>query len=208
LAAISAASGVAIDTNKSTLAYTNAYVLTNVYLVATTNSGKGTYSTNFYFATNYAGLTNLAGAGLTLSTNLAYNQTTGGWAIVDGTTISGVSNIGTFFGASAYGYGGFDGNMKALDSVSENIYTGSYALAQAYANLNTSSNTWSVNVSGIGGSASASPKNLGTTKAPAYINTSDANVPVAGSGQAVSPTSTNYYTFKGTESITFWKVLP
>jgi hypothetical protein len=206
LAAINAAGGPAVAATSS-LAYTNSYVLTNGYVVVFTNAANGTLFTNLYTGTNYAGLTNasIPTQGLTINTNLVYSPKAGGWAIVTGTTITSVSNVEFF--ASGGGAGVSTGNDKALDGVPLQGKSGSYETASGYAELNTSSNTWSFYVSGYGGSASVTAMNLGTAKAPAYITTSDATVPVFGSGTDTTATSTNTFYLKGTMTDNFWKVL-
>ncbi len=212
LASIATASGIAIaNTNTAALAWTNALVLTNGYLVAYTNSGKGTFLTNFFTGTNYAGLTNIAGVnvnqgvvGLTIATNLIYVSVASGYATVIGKAISIVSNV-NFSAFPIGGYGGFTGSSKALDGVSiPSATSGSYAISEASLSLNSPSNTWTLAVSGNGGTGSRSVQNLGTAKAPAYLETSDTSVPVVGQGMAVSATSTNYYDFKGTVTESFW----
>jgi hypothetical protein len=213
LQAISVASGIAINTNTSALGYTNLYVLTNGYVVVYTNAGQGTLSTNTEVGTNWAGLTNAATEGLTIASNSVYAFVTSGWAIVTGTTISGVSNVN--FGADAGPFGGGSGHQAAFEGTPlsyENIPWGpgaaSYAIAEGDLGLNTTSNTWTVNVNGTGGSSSMASVNLGTGKAPAFIGTKTTTVPVYGGGKGVTAISTNYYDFKGTETWNFWKFIP
>lgn len=209
LAAINVATGSSIDTNKASLGYTNTYVLTNGYIVAYTNNGKGTYSTNAVYGTNYAGLTNLATTGLTIASNMVYARVAGGWATVVGTTISPTStNLPNYFEAYAGAYGAGNGNEKAFDGVPLlNSRAGTAVISEGYLDLFGTTNTWSLYVSGYGGSSSSSVMNLGTEKAPVYIETSNANVPVYGSGTDISATATNNYTFKGTLTDTFWKII-
>ena len=210
LAAINVATGSSIDTNKASLGYTNTYVLTNGYILAYTNNGKGTYSTNAVYGTNYAGLTNLATTGLTIGSNMVYAWVAGGWATVVGTTISPTStNLPIYFDAYAGAYGAGNGNEKATNGVPLlNSHAGTAVISQGYLDLLFgTTNTWSLSVNGYGGSSSSSVMNLGTEKAPVYIETSNANVPVYGYGTDISATATNSYTFKGTLTDTFWKII-
>ena len=208
LAAISVATRSSIDTNKASLGYTNTYVLTNGYIVAYTNIGKGTYSTNAVYGTNYAGLTNLATTGLTIASNMVYAWVAGGWATVVGTTISPNTNLPNYFDAYAGAYGADNGNEKAFDRVPLlNSRAGTAVISEGSLHLFGTTNTWSLYVSGYGGSSSSSVMILVTEKAPVYIETSNANVPVYGSGTDISATATNNYTFKGTLTDTFWKII-
>jgi len=207
LAAINAAGGLSFDTNKSSLAQSNNYVLTNGYVVVFTNSAQTNVYTNIYTGTNFAGLTNVNTEGLTIATNLIYYQTGSGWVVVDGAVITPLTNT-LPLGIYVSGAGGTVGSTKAIKGVRiPSSLNGSGKYAYGYVELNTSSNTWSIYVNGYGGSSETTVQNLGTTKAPAYVDTSNQTAPVAGSGTLVTATSTNNYSLKGDVSCMFWKMI-
>ncbi|MGA2176302.1 MAG: hypothetical protein ABSH38_15100 [Verrucomicrobiota bacterium] len=173
------------NTNTAKLVLAQSYTDTNVYVFLQTNTATTNVTTNYSTQTNYAGLTNANGN--TIATNVVFTNSTSQYEVVDDKVVYPLTNNDFYFGFDEYAKSGTE---KATNGVGINGTGSGTAYGFGYVSVNSPAD-WTFDVSGFGSGTGVS-KNLGTHKAPIFIEIKDFSSAVAGTG-SMGGTLVPYY---------------
>jgi hypothetical protein len=173
------------STNTAKLVLAQSYADTNVYVFLQTNTSTTNVTTNYSTSTNFAGLTNANGN--TIATNVVFTNSMSQYEVVDGKAVYPLTNGDFNFGFDEYAK---SGTVKATNGVAINGTGSGTAYGFGYVDVNSPAD-WTFDVYGFG-TGTAVSKNLGTAKAPIFIEIKDFTSAVAGTG-SMGGTLVPYY---------------